>query len=168
MATTYQVGIIAKLLDLTPRRVQMLVKDGVIPQATKGQYDLVGSVQGYIKYLKKIAEGQGGPSLMEERRLKVQVDRKLKELEYLLETRELIRRDEVLNEFIWRVNAVKQGLWSLHRRLPMELVGKDVREMTDILKKYEHELLERFSRQSGVLKNVAREKRGNLVVAGRS
>ena len=48
---TYPVATIAKLLRLTERRVQQLSKEGVIPKAERGRYDLVPSVQGYIKYL---------------------------------------------------------------------------------------------------------------------
>ena len=152
MATTYPVGIIAKFLLLTPRRIQMLVKDGVIPVPVKGQYDLVGSVQGYIRYLQKAREAHGGPSLEEERRLKIQIERKLKELEYLVEKKELIPRNEILGEFLFRTNMVKQGLWVLHRTLPQQLFGKDPREMAEIIKKATIQLYERFRRKSGVLK----------------
>lgn len=48
---TYPVKTIAKLLRLTERRVQQLSKEGVIPKAERGQYDLVPAVQGYIGYL---------------------------------------------------------------------------------------------------------------------
>lgn len=49
---TYPVGTIAKLLDLSERQVQSLTKQGVIPKSERGRYDLVGSVHGYIRYLK--------------------------------------------------------------------------------------------------------------------
>jgi phage terminase Nu1 subunit (DNA packaging protein) len=48
---THPVKTIAKLLRLTERRVQQLSKEGVIPKAERGQYDLVPAVQGYIGYL---------------------------------------------------------------------------------------------------------------------
>ena len=35
-AQTYPVAVIAKLLDLTPQRVQQLVKEGIIPREEKG------------------------------------------------------------------------------------------------------------------------------------
>jgi phage terminase Nu1 subunit (DNA packaging protein) len=46
------IGVIAKLLDLSERRVQQLSREGVIPKATRGQYDLIGSVRGYVRYLR--------------------------------------------------------------------------------------------------------------------
>lgn len=51
-APAQPIGVIAKLLDLSERRVQQLSRDGVIPKATRGQYDLVGSVRGYVRYLR--------------------------------------------------------------------------------------------------------------------
>jgi len=56
---TYPVKTIAALLRVTERRVQQLSKDGVIPKAERGRYDLVGSVQGYIAYIQARAAPRG-------------------------------------------------------------------------------------------------------------
>lgn len=50
---TYPVGTIAKLLMLSDRRVQQLTKEGVIPKAERGRYELAPAVQGYIRYLQE-------------------------------------------------------------------------------------------------------------------
>ncbi|MGC0371850.1 MAG: hypothetical protein DGJ47_000551 [Rickettsiaceae bacterium] len=55
---TYSGEVIAKLLNLSVRRVQQLAKDDIIPKSDKGKYDLVASVRGYIKYLYERAYGQ--------------------------------------------------------------------------------------------------------------
>lgn len=61
MATNTQpIAVIARLLDLTERRVQQLARDGVIPASTRsgpdrGRYDLVGTVRGYVRYLREQA-----------------------------------------------------------------------------------------------------------------
>lgn len=47
----YPVETIAKVFMLTPRRVQQLANEGVIVKTGRGQYNLVESFQGYIKYL---------------------------------------------------------------------------------------------------------------------
>jgi phage terminase Nu1 subunit (DNA packaging protein) len=53
--------VIARLLDLTERRVQQLSREGVIPKAERGAYDLVGAVRGYVAYLRAAAvRAQGG------------------------------------------------------------------------------------------------------------
>ena len=48
---TYPAKTIAKLLMMTERRVQQLAKDGVIPKADRGRYELAPAVQGYIRFL---------------------------------------------------------------------------------------------------------------------
>ena len=61
MATNTQpIAVIARLLDLTERRVQQLARGGVIPPAARtgperGRYDLVGAVRGYVRYLREQA-----------------------------------------------------------------------------------------------------------------
>jgi phage terminase Nu1 subunit (DNA packaging protein) len=54
---TYPVNVIAKLLDLSIRRVYQLTNEGVIPKVEKGRYELVPAVQGYIRYLRDRAIG---------------------------------------------------------------------------------------------------------------
>jgi phage terminase Nu1 subunit (DNA packaging protein) len=47
----YPVEFFANLFSLTNRRVQQLAKDGVIPKASRNRYPLLGTVQGYVRYL---------------------------------------------------------------------------------------------------------------------
>ena len=58
---TQPIGVIARLLDLSERRVQQLSREGVIPKAERGQYDLIGSVRGYVRYLRdQVLKAQAG------------------------------------------------------------------------------------------------------------
>ena len=54
---TYPVATIAKLLILTERQVQVLAKDGILPRAQPGRYELAPVVQAYIRYLRERAMG---------------------------------------------------------------------------------------------------------------
>ncbi len=51
MRLLYKVAIIARFLNLTERRVQQRARDGIIPKAEKGKYDLVQCVHGYVRFL---------------------------------------------------------------------------------------------------------------------
>jgi phage terminase Nu1 subunit (DNA packaging protein) len=62
VAPTHPVKTISKLFNLTERRVQQLAKEGIIPKPERGRYDLVGCVQGYIKYLQDVAFGKDASS----------------------------------------------------------------------------------------------------------
>jgi phage terminase Nu1 subunit (DNA packaging protein) len=53
VAPTYPVATIAKLLLLSDRRVQQLTKEGVIPKAERGRYELAPAVQGYVRFLQE-------------------------------------------------------------------------------------------------------------------
>ena len=46
MQILHKVAVIARFLNLTERRVQQLARDGIIPKAEKGKYDLVRCVAG--------------------------------------------------------------------------------------------------------------------------
>ena len=54
---TYPVEFFGRLFNLTPRRVQQLASDGVIPKAGHGEYPLLASVQGYVKFLQERVSG---------------------------------------------------------------------------------------------------------------
>lgn len=76
-------AVIARLLDLSERRVQQLSREGVIPKAERGSYDLVGAVRGYVRYLRELVQkAQGGAAdLPTERTRLVKAKADLAELE---------------------------------------------------------------------------------------
>lgn len=54
------VNIIARLLDMTERRVQQLATEGVLPKASHGKYPLFGCVHAYIRHLRgSVPDGAG-------------------------------------------------------------------------------------------------------------
>ena len=87
-APTYPVATIARLLLLTERRVQQLVKEGVIPKTERNRYELAPAVQGYIRYLQeRIAGNPSAPvdfQLEKSRLVKIQADKAQIELDHLL------------------------------------------------------------------------------------
>ena len=80
---TYPAATMAKLLLLTPRRLQQLVTEGVIPKVERGRYELAPVVQAYIQYLReRSVPGQMNVvSLDEARQRKLAADAKLAEIE---------------------------------------------------------------------------------------
>lgn len=55
---SYSVSELARLFHLTERRVQQLAKEGIIPKAKRGQYELEAAVEGYVHYLQERASGR--------------------------------------------------------------------------------------------------------------
>lgn len=81
----------AQLLCLTKERVMQLVKDEVIPKAGRGEYPIVGAVQGYIKFLR--ADRRMTSQSQASSRLQQAKERQL-QLKMAQEARELIPTEE--------------------------------------------------------------------------
>lgn len=68
-ANFYKVEVIAQLFGLSVRRIQQLTQEGILPTTTttKGRrYDLVPTIQKYVKYLSDKAYGKSPKSDKEE------------------------------------------------------------------------------------------------------
>lgn len=48
------VHLLAYYLNISPRRVQQLVRRGIIPRARKGKYSLISCIHDYLSYLRAI------------------------------------------------------------------------------------------------------------------
>jgi len=141
------------LMNVSRETIRIWESKGM-PSIKRGKYVLWDCFQWWRK---NIAVDPNETTLTEERKLKIQVERKLKELEYLLETKELIPWNEVENEFVGRVGIVTQGLMSLHRILPRLLYGKEPREMADIIKNHVIQLRNKYAGRSGVFASSSRK-----------
>jgi hypothetical protein len=49
---THSVTEVARLLDVTPRRLQQMAREGIVPLPDRGRYDTARCVRGYIKFLR--------------------------------------------------------------------------------------------------------------------
>ena len=133
----YKVGVIAKLFGLSERRVQQMAKDGIIPKAEKGKYELVGCVRGYIKFLQERAFGKDIITIdahqERARLLKAQADKT--ELEVKALNGELLPKVEVEIEWASMVTAFKAKLMSLPTRAAHSVIGKkDFHDVEEALK----------------------------------
>jgi len=109
MATaTHGAATMAKLLDLSPRRVQQLVKDGVIPKMERGRYELVPVVRAYIHYLRERNIQAGVVSLEEVRTRKIKAEAELAEIDLAHQRGETINVDAAA--IVWgEVLSVAKG-----------------------------------------------------------
>lgn len=126
-ANAQPIGVIAKLLDLSERRVQQLGREGVIPKATRGQYDLVGSVRGYVRYLRdQAAKAQAGaPDYAAERARFIRARADLAEMEAEEKRGSVIAAEEVEAAWIAVLAALRTRLLALPDRLAPQLHAED-------------------------------------------
>lgn len=83
---------IAEILNLTPRRIQQLVREGVIPRPEHGKYELVASVRAYVTYLQKLVESRGVAS----KELHAERTRLFKEQADSMEIKNRLQRGEIV------------------------------------------------------------------------
>ena len=118
-AATQPLAVIAKLLDLSERRVQQLSREGVIPKAERGQYDLIGSVRGYVRYLRDqaVRAQAGAPDYAAERARYIRARADLAEMEADTKRGSLIAADDVEAAWIAVLALLRTRLLALPDRL---------------------------------------------------
>lgn len=118
-AATQPLAVIAKLLDLSERRIQQLSREGVIPKATRGQYDLVGSVRGYVRYLRDqaVSAQAGAPDYAAERARYIRARADLAEMEASQRRGALIAVDDIEAAWIKVLTLLRTRVLALPDRL---------------------------------------------------
>jgi phage terminase Nu1 subunit (DNA packaging protein) len=118
---------VAKLLMLTPQRINQLVKQGVVPKDGHGKYELVGAVQGYISFLRENAlHGvKGVLTISESKQRKLAAEAKMAELQLDLERKEVVRISYVEPQWTSLVTAMKTKLLGMPNKLTPLLVSQD-------------------------------------------
>jgi phage terminase Nu1 subunit (DNA packaging protein) len=166
MPQKYPVQAIAQMLKLTERRVQQLVKDGILPRPDQGNYDAINCIHAYIDYLRKLVAGGGELSLTDERtRLtKYQADLAERELKKsdgdLLDTRKAMK--------LWGeiIMVTKQRLLGLSSRLaPVVATTQSLPEIKERIDGAIYEVLNELSNPDlGRIARAEGNRRGNEAV----
>ena len=161
MATSFNIQAIAKLLKLSERRIQQLAKEGVIPKAERGKYDLIGSVQGYIDYLKAKVGGEfTAEEVLKNKNKLLKAKAELAEIDKMKASGELIPKEEVKRTWLELVQKVKQKLLSIPNKVaPIVVKIKSINEIKLILQDKIYEALyEISSDERGVKKDIKSNK----------
>lgn len=157
-----KVDTIAKIFQVTVRRVQQLTQDGVIKteevkqgKRTIRRYDQIPTIMQYIKYLNDKANGREkktGISDKEEEKLQAEIDmKKAKAKIAQLELDELEGRmhsaDDVESMTTDLCLAVRSALLSLPGRLSVDMAEVETAaEASEIIKREVNDILEELSR----------------------
>lgn len=122
---THSLDTISKLLDLTPRRVQQLSKEGVIPKLDRGRYELVPAVRGYIRYLKERSINPGVVSFDEVRARKTAAEAEMAELELLQRKGDLIPMQQVVDTWLELIASCRSKMLSMPAKLAPVVAVED-------------------------------------------
>lgn len=149
-STLIPVATIATILNLTTTRVQQLAKDGVIPKASHGQYELIASVTSYIKYLQERVPGGGGSKMSADinderaRLLKAQAD--MAEIELAERSGSLVAVERVESDWIQVLSACRSKLLGIPTKSAHQIINLvEIYEVEKFLKQMIHEALEELA-----------------------
>ena len=164
MASSFNIQAIAKLLKLSERRIQQLAKEGVIPKAERGKYDLVNSVHGYIDYLKAKAGGEfTAEEVLKNKNKLLKAKAELAEIDKMKASGELIPKEEVKKSWLELVHKLKQKLLSIPNKVaPVVVTVKSINEIKLIIQDKIHEALYEISSDEG---SVGKDNESNKTTA---
>lgn len=145
---TYPVSTISKLLLLSERRVQQLVKEGVIPKTERNRYELAPAVQGYIRFLQERMVGNTAAPIdyqnEKSRLVRIQADKAQIELDQMNEA--LIETSEVAKEWESILSDMKSKILSVPTKAaPLVRDETSTSVIMDILQSFIDETLHELS-----------------------
>jgi phage terminase Nu1 subunit (DNA packaging protein) len=126
---------VAKALNLTPRRVQQLVPEG-LPKELRGKYDLGKCMLWYIRYLQAALEKKSSPmasgeyaGLKDERIRGLRADAELKEIQLAEKRGTLVSLADARIAIADMVHMTKARMLSIAPRLAPDVMGETSRVM---------------------------------------
>lgn len=146
---------ISSVLGMTPQWVRKLSKEGVIPQASRGKFDLFSTVKRYIRYLKE-SQKESIPSdqkKMQSRKHTAETEErearaKLVEMQLHEKAGKLISKEDVIKEWAGRCVEVKAALLGLSQEIGFLFPDSEYRCMIEErVEQFVYETLERYSRE---------------------
>lgn len=166
--------VIARLFGKTVRRIQQLTQDGILPteQTPNGRrYDLLPTIQRYIKYLEDRAENKQPQSMTEKLEAKLDAEIKYKKAKAdkarleLAELKGQMHRssdiEKLTNELVFSVRSM---LLALPGRVAMDLAAIDNPvKVSQYMARHVEALLDELAQHEydpEVYKQMAREREG--------
>ena len=113
---TVSAAELAKHLDLTPRRIQQLVAEGM-PRTTRGRYDVASCRAWYVQHLRRAARRQSGAKDSRARIKIIEIETALKELEIGEKTGRLARWSVIESANAAAATMLREALLALPDRL---------------------------------------------------
>ncbi|MBS6063667.1 MAG: hypothetical protein KH972_07350 [Peptostreptococcaceae bacterium] len=142
----YNTQAIAKMLDLTERRVRQLRDEGVIQEKLPGLYELLPTNHAYINYLKGNAKSEENLNYYTERAKLVKTKRLNEELDLKLRKKGLHEAAIIQEVMAEMLSNFKVRLMAIPTKLsPVVAVEKDRKKIYKILQEAVEEALNELS-----------------------
>ena len=136
MANEVELEKVARsVFGITSRRYRQMASEGVVPVVVKGKIDFVAAAKAVIEYYRKLAEGQGSISLIDERAALTAIKKEREKLKLETERGNLVPKEQSLIWLSKLLAEIKLHFLGLPRRLVGSLIIlKDEREVESVLK----------------------------------
>lgn len=145
------VNAVATLFGVTPRRIQQLVAEKVLPRAERGRYDLAACVRAYIGHLQSQLDEarkvgtrpQAGEVLIEnEKALRARVERELAEIRLEQARKSLVPAETVERDLDRMLGGLRARIVAIAARWADRMVGhQKARDAAPVLEELTRELL---------------------------
>ena len=145
---TCNVSNMAKLLNLSVRRVQALVQEGVLPRPENGRYDIFGCVHRYIDHIKAKS---ASASIARTKAELLEIERQTKEFRLAKERSLYILDSEVVQELVKRIIMLKRDFKVLENRLLKHPEAKE------IVRKGHYDMMVKYSSRTGVFRERGKQ-----------
>lgn len=145
---TVPLNTIAKLLDITPRRVNILAKQQVLPKLDKGRYAVVPVVRAYIAYLRNrtVNNDVGADDYATHRARLTSAKADMAEMEREQMKDNLIPADDVADAWDAMVSNMRSKLLSIPTKSATQtFAAKNVTEAKKILKEAINDALQELA-----------------------
>lgn len=161
---TFSGAVIARLLNITERRLQQLAREGIVPKVRHGEYPLAGCIRGYITFLQKGNAGEGAdvtdPDKLEPFKRRAFYQGELEKLKLETERRELIPRIEVEQEMAAQLKVTAECFDTLPDILERDcgLTPAVLSKVEACLDRAREELYRRMTEEEGDADSAAGER----------
>ena len=142
--------VIAKMFNMTPRRVRQLVEEGVVDRVGHGRFNLIDTVSKYVTFLKlnteSLTEGYVTESLDYEKWLHEKAKREKAEIELAHIKKEMHSSGEVEEVMNNMVMNFRQRILSIPSKCALQLMNRtDPKYIESILEQNVNEALKELS-----------------------
>lgn len=139
---------LAKLLNLSERRIQQLAREGVIPRVGTGQYDVIGAIRGYLKYIQPDHDDQNSSNYQQQKTRLAGLQADLLELRLARSQGKFIPADIVDSTWADSILRARAVLLGLPPRLSAKIsqITDDPKAITRIITQGIEEALDELSK----------------------
>lgn len=146
LETTFTTSEIAELVGCTPRHLQQLAQDGIIPKAARGRWS-AASVTAYCQYLQ--ADVRRGPADFQAERARLtRAQANLAEATLSQRQGELLARDDVDAAVIGAFARVRARLLAIPSKVAPMIGGQSSPEASETIRRAIYEALRELSETS--------------------